>query len=169
MVVAFGETLFWVTGVLLIVVSLIDIRYQRIPNMITLSGSALVLLFAAVFGVQVFFSSVVGLIIGIVCFTPLYVTGVVTAGDVKLIGFLGALVGVELIIQVVFWTLIAGGVLGLGCWLSMLRKKRMLPQLAHNNKKINTVSNSYVIPYAPAIALGTGIAIWRETGTIFGV
>jgi prepilin peptidase CpaA len=76
------------------VASFCDVRSSRIPNWVTFSGAAIGLSAQAwMFGVQGLMFSVAGLGAGLGLFLILYLSGGVGAGDVKLMGSVGAMVG----------------------------------------------------------------------------
>lgn len=87
-----------VVGVLLAIVLLLavylDIRTSRIPNWLTFTamGSAL-LAHILLEGVQGAVFSLSGLVTGLALFLPFYFFGDMGAGDVKLMGAVGAIIG----------------------------------------------------------------------------
>ena len=112
-----------ISGVALLLSAVSDVHTRRIPNYITLGGSCLVLvIYLLVAGFQGFLLSIAGLLVGLAMFLPMYVVGGMAAGDVKLVGFLGACYGVEIIIPVTLWIFIAGGVFALVYWLAAKNK-----------------------------------------------
>lgn len=170
---ALNEVMLAISGVILVVVSVLDVRFRRLPNSIIASGIVGALVLAVSFGNwAVFLSSLFGLLVGLVCFFPFYFVGATAAGDVKLIGLLGAWCGLELIMIIVLWSLIVGGVLGFAYLKIAKRKTNSSSQSIQNREASNTITKTkepIYFPYAPAITVGAGIAIWLETGTIFGV
>src|SRR5687767_4887677 len=88
------------TATLLILVTVLglasfcDIRSSRIPNWLTFSGTVIALsTHAWMSGVQGLLFSLAGLGAGLGLFLILYFSGGVGAGDVKLMGTVGAIVG----------------------------------------------------------------------------
>jgi len=91
-----------------------DVRTRRIPNALTFPAAALGLVAASVApggpGVS---ASVAGLVVGLALFFPLFLLKGLGAGDVKLMGALGAWLGASVIFGVAFYTSLAGGILAL--------------------------------------------------------
>lgn len=92
---------------------LFDLKSRRIPNLLVLGGFA-----AAGFGsfwaggVPGLLNSLGGMALGILFFFPFFIPRLVGAGDVKLFGVVGGVVGLDAVLPVFFFTLLAGGVLG---------------------------------------------------------
>lgn len=97
-----------------ILASITDMRSQRIPNALTFGAAVAAALFHAVapggLGVS---AGVVGLIVGLAIFFPLFALGAMGAGDVKLMAALGAWMGWQPIIIVALYGAVAGGALAL--------------------------------------------------------
>ena len=71
-----------------------DLRSHRIPNALNLAGLvAALLLQTFTFGLHGLMASLLGACVGLVCFAPLYVLKGMGAGDVKLLGAVGAVLG----------------------------------------------------------------------------
>lgn len=91
-----------------------DVRTRRIPNWLTFPAAALGLIAATVaHSGPGTVASAAGLLVGIGIFFPLFVLKGRGAGDVKLMGALGAWLGTSIILGVAFYSALAGGVLGL--------------------------------------------------------
>jgi prepilin peptidase CpaA len=101
-----------------------DIRTRHIPNWIPVSGALLGVVFQIWHsGLQGGLTSIFGAALGLGIFLPLYMLGGMGAGDVKLFGAVGALVGpASLIIVFVFTGLLGGLAAGiLAAWKGRLR------------------------------------------------
>ena len=87
-----------------------DTKYYKIRNCTTISA-ALVggLLNSIQHGLLGFKSSVLGLLIPSIILFVLYVLNMIGAGDVKLIGAVGAILGIEFILKANIYIFIAGG------------------------------------------------------------
>ena len=86
-----------------------DIRTGRIPNWITVPGAALGVALQSYYGgFRGAFASLAGIGLGLAIFLLLYAAGGMGAGDVKLFGAVGALVGPVALV----WVFIATGLLG---------------------------------------------------------
>ncbi len=74
-----------------------DVRTERIPNLLVAAGTVVALTFHAVnSGTFGLLTSVGGLFIAMAMLLPFYITGVMGAGDVKLMAAVGAFTGVHL-------------------------------------------------------------------------
>ncbi len=94
---------------LVIAAAVSDITTRRIPNWITVSGAALGLTLQSYYGgFGGAANSLAGLGLGLAIFLLLYLAGGMGAGDVKLFGAVGALVGPTALI----WVFISTGLLG---------------------------------------------------------
>ena len=93
---------------------LTDLRSQRIPNVLTFSAAIAALACAVVVGgVSNAGISALGWLVGVALFFPLFALGGLGAGDVKLLGAIGAWVGPWVVIRVGLYSAMAGGVLAL--------------------------------------------------------
>ena len=91
-----------------------DLRTRRIPNVLTFGAAAAAVVFhSAMNGLEGGIASLLGLIVGAALMLGLYLLGGMGAGDVKLLGALGAWLGPADAVWMVLYTGIAGGVLAL--------------------------------------------------------
>ncbi len=92
--------------------AIIDALTRRIPNPLTFATAALGLGLAGI-GVShvTLGQSVAGLVLGMLLMLPGYALGATGAGDVKLLGAAGAVLGVALVPIAFLYAAIAGGVL----------------------------------------------------------
>ncbi len=91
-----------------------DVRTRRIPQLLTLGGAAAGVAFhIAVAGWPAGVASLSGWAVGLLLFLIPFALGGLGAGDVKLLGALGAWVGVTNVIWLALYTGVAGGVLAL--------------------------------------------------------
>ncbi len=128
----------------------IDSRTHRIPNALVgatlLAGGAVQL---ATQGMAGFGLVLGGAAVGLLFFLPLYLSGAMGAGDVKLMAALGALVGPQTAAIAVAFTLVAGSVLALAA-VGWRRWSRLATTQADANSAL-----AGRIPYAGAIITGT--------------
>jgi prepilin peptidase CpaA len=104
-----------------------DFRTRRIPNWLTLSGFSIGLATNALEGGWAGAkASLVGAGIGLLVLLPVVLLRGLGAGDWKLMGSLGAIVGSKEILQLLFVAVILAGVLAL---VQMIREKRVLVTL----------------------------------------
>jgi len=91
-----------------------DLKTRRIPNLLTMGAAALALVFHTLgSGWNGAFLSASGIIVGLAIFFPLFMLGGMGAGDVKLVGALGAWLGPANALWTAVYGAIAGGVLAL--------------------------------------------------------
>lgn len=91
----------------------IDFRTHRIPNVLVLATLAGALLVSALSGMAGLTSAMMGAVVGLLCFLPPYLAGVMGAGDVKFMAAMGALVGPGGAVFACAVALVAGGALAL--------------------------------------------------------
>ena len=115
-----------------------DLRTRQIPNWLTVSGAIIG------FALQTFYgglsgavASVEGAVLGLGIFVALYIAGGMGAGDVKLFGAVGALVGPQSLVLVFVLTGVLGGLAA------------VVAMIAHRK----------AIPYGAVIAMGTFMSL----------
>jgi prepilin peptidase CpaA len=158
----------------LMTAAITDIRDGRIPNWLTFSLCGFGLVGNSwLHGWEGFFWSVQGLGLGIVCLVFFYIKGGMGAGDVKLLGAIGAVIGPVHLFPAFLTVLILGGVysvammISLGGWrygwerllafLTTLKLTRTLPATGSSSEP--------KLRYALVIGLGTIMAeilAWYE-------
>jgi len=151
-----------------------DIWTHRIPNIIL--WPALTLAFLAnslLAGLPGLLDCSLGLLFGLAILFPLYFVGGTSAGDVKLLGVVGAFLGTKGVMIAGFATVIFGGVLGLLFIFWRVIEPILLTQIAQlaheaeaaepraTGTTTRNSSRSVEIPYAPAIACGTYFSLWH--------
>ena len=163
---------------MLILAVMTDLSTRKIPNSIIVFGliTSLVCQLVTTEGTGGL-NWLAGVAVAFACFIPLYVLRGMAAGDVKLMMAVGGFLGYPLIIKAVIFVFLAGGILAI----SFVIFKGRFKQLIQNMRVMLTdifikatsgvnVADDYVMknsagrmPYALAIALGTGIALYLET------
>jgi prepilin peptidase CpaA len=142
------------------VAAVIDLRTRRVPNgltaAMTVAGIALALAGAGRVSVG---AACVGCVLGAALMLPGHVLGATGAGDVKLLGAVGASLGPVLTLRAFVATVLAGGVIALAV---AIRRGRLGQTLAATTKlatrgetgeiEASTADNRFA--YAPAIAIG---------------
>jgi prepilin peptidase CpaA len=102
----------YVASIIALVASILDLRTRRVPNLLTLGGSAAGLVAAAfLYGTTGAGLHLLGWTIGLVVFLPVFVLGGLGAGDVKLMACLGAWLGPVGVLWTALYASIAGGVM----------------------------------------------------------
>ena len=150
-----------------------DVRTRRIPNRLTFPAAALGIAAAtAAHGGSGALASAAGLFVGLMLFFPLFALKGLGAGDVKLMGALGAWVGATMVLGVAFYTALAGGVLAI----ALIVRHRYGGQAVRNLWLLLThwrvfgvrpldaltleTSTGPKLPYALPIAAGLALAFW---------
>lgn len=123
---------------ILLVAVITDLMARTVPNWLIFLGlmSALTIS-AAMNGFMGLGFMALGFAAGILFFLPIYLTGLLGAGDVKLIGIVGAFLGLHQMLVSAVLIFLVGGLISL-FMLGRHRSSRHLPQ----------------VPYAVAIAAG---------------
>lgn len=124
-----------------------DIRWRTIKNVVTFPGIALGLILHTIGnGWTGLAFSAAGLLVGVGVMMIPFLYGQMGAGDVKLMGALGALLGGYEILNVFLYTTIAGGLLALG-WALYHR------DIVHTFKKVWLLIKCFVLFRSPEAGL----------------
>ena len=169
--------MFAITVPLLIVVTLCtitDVLEHRIYNSVLLPALLLAFLFNTLLaGLPGLLDCFLGLVLGMAMLFPLYFLRGTSAGDVKLLGVVGAFHGTNGALIAGVATLCFGGVLGILFIAWRLAEPILVSQIAQitgpdglTGRPVIKATNvdsvrKTVFPYAPAIACGTCYALWH--------
>ena len=150
-----------------------DLRQRRIPNALTLPVIAGgIIYWSYLNGLDGFMHSTGGLLLGFAFLLPVYLFGGMGAGDVKLMGAVGSILGPQGIFIAFLYSAIAGGVYAL----FVLARSRVLKQTAGRygfmlRGYLVTGQLTYLSPaaeeklpplcYGVAISLGTILSVLR--------
>ena len=155
---------------ILIVSAGIDFKRKKIPNLITYPAMAIGLLYHGVLrGADGLFFSLAGLLVGTSIFLLPYLMGGMGAGDAKLMGAVGAVIGTEGVLYSVTFTALVGGLYAVilivlhrshfdgylkkqltTLWTFVLTRKYIPDPIQNGQKGIR-------LCYGIAIAVGTGL------------
>jgi prepilin peptidase CpaA len=162
-----------------------DLRSRRIPNALVASGIALGLfiqtvapagggLFGHPAGALGFVPALLGGLLGLGLFLPLYALRALGAGDVKLLAMIGVWLGAPAVAYAALWSMLAGGVLSLAWALGTGVFRRVLANLRDmflaswvrvqagaGVAVVPPTSATGRLPYAVAIACGTAVEVVR--------
>lgn len=112
--VGVDRVLLSILTIILAITVVYDIRFHKIPNWLTFPTMGIGLFYHSVAsGFNGCMFSLEGLFLGIAFFIPFYLVAGMGAGDVKLMGAIGGLLGPKGIIMASFGTALAGGVYAL--------------------------------------------------------
>ena len=90
-----------------------DLRTRRIPNVLTFGAAGAGLAFHAFFSGSGPLTALAGWLTGVLIFSPLFLLRGMGAGDLKLLGALGAWLGPLMALRIGVWSAVAGGVLAI--------------------------------------------------------
>lgn len=130
-----------------------DYVHHRIPNTLVIAGicGGFALQISSHGAVGALLAAI-GLVIGILCLLPFHIVGATGAGDVKLMGAMGAILGPFIIFIAFLLTLIVGSLLGIAA----VAGPRLAATVGHDQKTR--------IPYGAAICTGALAAPWVAGG-----
>jgi prepilin peptidase CpaA len=101
-------------GIVLAVAAVTDLRFRKIPNLLTFPAMATALCYhTATGGLQGFLFSASGLVLGIAVFIVPFLLGGMGAGDAKLMGVVGATLGPKGVFIAALLTCLCGGIYAL--------------------------------------------------------
>ena len=147
---------------------LYDLRSRRIPNWLTLGTFLLVLLFNAFYlrATSETINCLLGFLTGIALLSIPYLTGGMGAGDVKLLGTIGSLVGYKSIILIFVYSAICGLLFAI-IWLAFTPKHFRF--LITTGQILPTVDKKQKLPYGIAISTGTFLYIMFGINNFFNI
>jgi prepilin peptidase CpaA len=160
--------------IVLLIALAIDMRIFKIPNVLTYPAMAAALTFHTVLnGAGGLLYSMLGLVAGLGIFFLPFALGFMGAGDVKLMGVVGAALGARGVLNACVFTSLAGGILAIALLALHNRNVKFLSSYADalnasigERRVINVPStekeNKPKVYYALAIAAGTIYTIcWK--------
>jgi prepilin peptidase CpaA len=123
----------WIPAVLVAIgAGVLDWRYRRIPNWLTVSGFAVgVVVNTALYRWPGLKAALLGALLGLGLLLPFVLVRSLGAGDWKLAGALGACLGPRQLLSVLMGTILVAGVMALGMVIWKGRLKRTLVNIAH--------------------------------------
>lgn len=154
-------------GVIAVSASISDLRFRKIPNLLNypamLAGIAYYAWFKGFTGITF---SALGLAVGIALLILPYLLGIMGAGDVKLLGAIGAFVGPVGVVKVFLWASMAGGIYAVvvfifhrGLLKRLVKQHWLLLKTIVLTKEIQLDSVSTVSVNSPKLCYGVAIAV----------
>jgi Flp pilus assembly protein protease CpaA len=128
-----------------LIAAFFDLKIRRIPNWLIGVGVFLGVLFNGLAGFSQLFQSIAGFVVAIVVLLLPFALGWIGAGDVKLFGAIGALLGLRWLPRVFFYSALAAGLIAGGCLISSLSGRVRLKEL-WLDVKLTLLSMGQVIP-----------------------
>ena len=160
--------------IVLLIALVIDMRIFKIPNVLTYPAMAVALIFhTALNGTSGLLYSLLGLVAGLGIFFLPFALGFMGAGDVKLMGVVGAVLGARGVLNACIFTSLAGGILAIALLALHNRNLKFISSYADalnasigERRVINVPAtekeNKPKVYYALAIAVGTIYTIcWK--------
>jgi leader peptidase (prepilin peptidase) / N-methyltransferase len=158
--IKFGPTLsfliYFTFVAALIVITVIDLYHQIIPDVISLPGIAAGLLLSLINPYTTFFNSLIGVLIGggslfavATLYQWLFKREGMGGGDVKLLAMIGAFLGWKAVILTILLSSLIGSLVGI---IIMVLKGKDF---------------KYAIPFGPFLSLGAVIALFYQNEIIF--
>lgn len=155
-------------GCLLVVAVIFDVRYRKIPNILTFPAMLAGMVYYTLTGGGAgLLFSLGGLATGLAVLFILFLMGAMGAGDAKLMGAIGALSGTHAVLNAALFSMVAGGVYALililfrysACKEVLSRLLLQLNYLIRTGKlaeiSLKNRPNEPKLCYAVAIAAGT--------------
>ncbi len=160
--------------VLLLAAVITDLKTHRIPNLLLIPALGIsVLIHTLGSGLPGLIDVAGGLLVGMAMLLPVYMLGGMGAGDVKLLGVVGSLLGPWGAVVAGLATMMSGAVLGIGVILWQRLRPLLQPYAQHLiNEPTHVLGVTPIakpatggikttkIAYSPAIAAGTALALW---------
>jgi prepilin peptidase CpaA len=161
--------------IVLVIAAVIDFRVQKIPNLLTFPTIVLALAYHGVMnGPDGLLFSSGGLVLGVAIFILPYLMGGMGAGDAKLMGAVGAVLGPRGVFNAAVFTAIIGGIYALMLLLAHRKVGRSLITRSAATLKMFAVTGQLIqmpeaeneekpkLCYGIAIASGALFTIWWQ-------
>ncbi|GAB2476490.1 prepilin peptidase [Comamonas humi] len=148
-----------------------DARTYRIPNLLTMGGSAAALLYSMLVPLPFhngLLWALAGLAVGLVMMLPLYLLHAMGAGDVKLMAMAGAFLGPDEVVRAVIFVFITGGIAAVSYSLWHRAAASLVRNTLHSVQMLFISASAGIrpdarqhtasigkLPYGVSIAIGT--------------
>ncbi|MEN6464864.1 MAG: prepilin peptidase [Syntrophaceae bacterium] len=149
--------------VTVVIAAAFDIRARRIPNWLTASTAAAGILSNCwLAGLQGLAHSTTGMLAGVALLISFYLLGGMGAGDVKLMGAVGAFLGPNGVFTAFLFTAVSGGLYALAIIIMSGRSRETLDRYVSLFKSIIITGRPFYVPPQgnplPALCYGAAIA-----------
>ena len=155
--------------VVLITAAIYDAKYRKIPNILTLSTIVAGLVYHSwISGFQGFIFSIGGVFLGMGLLIVYYLMGKMGAGDVKLLGAVGSVLGPAGVFNAFLFTAIVGGIYAIilllykGHFADSMNRMWLALKLTivtHSPMATDEKKTGPILCYGIAIAIGTSLSI----------
>ena len=160
----------------LVVAAVYDLKYQKIPNLLNFSLAASALAFYTIFsGLEGLWFSLTGLLVGTALFLPPYLVGGMGAGDAKLMGAAGAVLGAKGVFISALLTALFGGLYALlvlilhrGYARELFRRTWAVLKTFILTRQYVPVAEPNPVQNKPRLCYGLAIALGVFTYLIYG-
>jgi prepilin peptidase CpaA len=159
-----GLFLFFFLTIVLLIAAINDIRFRKIPNWLTYPTILIAVAYhTTAKGVDGFYFSVGGMSLGIAILIVPCLAGGMGAGDTKLMGAVGGLLGPKGVVLAFLFSAILGGIYAL-LFLALTKSYKRILRLFPFELKGDYIASTYIerqtkLCYGGAIALGTFFSI----------
>lgn len=147
-----------------------DVLFRRIPNTLVVAGLVTGFVTQALTsGPSGLAFAAVGAVVGFACLLPMYLSGGMGAGDVKLMAMCGAFLGPVHVVVAAVASLFIGGLIGVLWYFRQFFSAGDLPQSASAGSTLKEMTSdggklAGAIPYALAICAGVMVALAAVPG-----
>jgi prepilin peptidase CpaA len=151
-----------------------DLKIRRIPNWLIGVGALLGVVINGLAGVNQLFQSIAGFVVAIVVLLLPFALGWIGAGDVKLFGVIGALLGLRWLPRVFFYSALVAGLIAGWYLISSLSGRVRFKELWWDVKltllsmgqvtpePVHKRTNGGSVPWGVAFSVGTIIAYYFD-------
>lgn len=158
----------------LVTAAFFDLRIRKIPNWLIGAGAVFGFIINGAVGASQLFQSVAGFAVAIMVLLLPFALGWIGAGDVKLFGVIGALLGLRWLPRAFFYSALVAGVIAGGYMLAGLSGRARFKQLWLDVKltllsmgqvtpaPVGTRTQGGSVPWGVAFSVGTIIAYYFD-------
>ncbi len=165
---------FAILAVILLIAVISDIRLHKIRNWLTFPAMVVgIAYYSYIGGLEGLLFSATGIALGVVILMPFYFMGGMGAGDVKLMGAVGGMLGVKGVLVAFLCTALVGGIWAIilltlhGHLKDTVKRYWMILKVLIFARSLNYVppenkEKMPLMPYGVAIAIGTSLSVLRD-------